>query len=50
MQTYGHSGTTLASYPYGKYIATSTGTATGVKRAVPSGLDSTGTGFTVSIP
>ena len=50
MQTAGRSGTTLASYPCGKYIATSTGTATGLKRAVPSGLDSTGSAFTVSIP
>lgn len=41
---------TVTSYPYGRYIATSTGTATGVKRAVPSPLDSTGSAFTVSIP
>ena len=50
METSGHNGTTLASYPYGKYIATSTGKSTGVKRAVPSALDSTGSAFTVSIP
>jgi hypothetical protein len=50
VQTAGRSDTTLASYPYGKYIATSTGASTGVKRAVPSGLDSTGSAFTVSIP
>jgi hypothetical protein len=40
----------FTQYPYGRYVATSTGTATGIVRAKPSALDSTGGGFTVSIP
>lgn len=41
---------TVATCPHGKYVATSTGTATGTKRAVPSALNSTGGAFSVSIP
>jgi hypothetical protein len=42
--------TGLTYFPHGEYVATSTGTATGTKRAVPSALNSTGSGFTVTIP
>lgn len=43
-------GEPLAYWPHGKYVATSTGTASGTKRAVPSAIDSSGSGFTVTIP
>lgn len=41
---------TLTTFPYGKIIATSTGTASGVKREVPSNLDPAGDAFTVTLP
>jgi len=43
-------GKPISYWPHGKDIATSTGTGTGVKRAVPSALNSTGDGFTVTLP
>jgi len=43
-------GEPISYWPHGKDIATSTGTATGTVRAVPSALNSTGDGFTVTVP
>ena len=41
---------TMTTFPHGKITATSTGTASGVKREVPSNLDPAGDAFTVTMP
>jgi hypothetical protein len=50
VSTIGISQFPLSHYTVGKFIATSTGTSTGAVWAKPSALNSTGDGFTVTLP